>query len=196
MLDWDPCLILKAQDGIFHPATVPREHLSAPGNLGAGGGAQHGPFGGQPELEMSPEALQEFSLTPAGAISVCLGSPQLASGTLHLRRGYTTAKLLDPTGTMLPPCFSPSPHLRVSPCLSHGFGAAKCTARGLQACGASSTAQSHGSVSSSPAGHSEWLPGSPGRGRQVLVDLASIPEIALVSRQAGWGIQKDPGAVC
>lgn len=36
MLDWDPCLTLEAQGGIFHPAIVPREHLYAPGNLGAG----------------------------------------------------------------------------------------------------------------------------------------------------------------
>lgn len=80
---------------------------------------------------MSPCTLQEFSLTPSGAIFLCLVSPQLAPGIPHLSRGYTKAKLLDPTGMVLPSCSSPSSFV-VSSCLSHGFGAAKCIAGGCR----------------------------------------------------------------
>lgn len=49
----------------------------------------------------------------------------------HLCRGYTKAKLLDPTEMVLSSCSSPSSFV-VSTCLSHGFGAAKCIAGGCR----------------------------------------------------------------
>lgn len=73
MMDWDPCLTLEAQGGIFHPL--------CPWQSGCWDGAKHAPFRGQPGLEMSSRTLQEFSFISGGAIFLCLVSPQLAPGT-------------------------------------------------------------------------------------------------------------------
>lgn len=73
MMDWDPCLTLEAQGGIFH--------LLCLWQSGCWDGAKHAPFRGQPGLEMSSWTLQEFSLISGGAIFLCLASLHLAPGT-------------------------------------------------------------------------------------------------------------------
>lgn len=176
----------QANGGICHPATVPTPQGAsprlwqpgvlamgqsvAPSEGGQGWSRPHGHSRSTPWLWLVPPPFA------FAASNWRLGPPRL-------HRGCPTASPSDPAGTGLIPCSFPPSASRVSPCPSHGFGAAKCIGGGLQACGGGSVARPHGPISPSPAGGLDWLPGSPGRGRQVWADQASIPELLLVSRQ-------------
>lgn len=72
MMDWDLCLTLEAQGGIFHPLCLWQP--------GCWDGAKHAPFRGQPGLEMSSQTLQEFDFRWCHLPLPCLPS----SGTRDL----------------------------------------------------------------------------------------------------------------